>query len=264
MMPKKTNLTVRQSLWRRIQNHLIKLPYPWRQRIESARWLRLKLRREHYWFERDCRQEFFRRAFVALGFNKIDGDYMEFGCHGGMTFNLAYHESRRVGNQCLLWGVDSFLGLPDQEGEEDEHPAWIAGTMHTGLDEFHFLCRYNGIPREVYRVIPGYYDQTLSDGASEQELPNNICLAYIDCDLYSSTVTVLNFLRPRLKHGMILAFDDYYCWSNTQVSGERRALMEFLSDNVDWRLVPYVQYGWNGMSFVVERRNMPDSTFSAY
>ena len=52
-------------------------------------------------------------------------------------------------------------------------------------------------------------------------------MAYIDCNLYSSTVTVLEFLAPRLKHGMIVAFDDYFCWSPTQVSGERFALHEF-------------------------------------
>ena len=259
MNPEKTYSPVQQSRWRRIQNFLIKLPYPLRKTVESARWLRLKLRREHYWFERACRQEFFRRAFVALNFNRISGDYAEFGCHGGMTFNLSYQESRRIGNQCILWGFDSFAGLPDQKNIEDEHPAWVEGAMHTELNEFHFICRYNGIPREMYRVIPGYYDQTLTDNTLDQKLPDDISLAYIDCDLYSSTVTVLNFLRSRLKHGMILALDDYYCWSSTQMSGERRALVEFFADNVDWRLVPYIQYGWNGMSFVVESRKISNS-----
>jgi len=257
-------MSVQQSRWRKLQNYLIRLPYPIRQLIESVRWMRLKIRRQHYWFERAHRQEFFRRAFVALSFNKISGDYVEFGCHGGMTFNLAYQESRRVGSQCLLWGADSFMGLPDQKGFEDQHPAWVAGTMRTELDEFHFICRYNGIPSSMYRVIPGYYDQTLMNDAPDQDLPDDICLAYIDCDLYSSTVTVLNFLRPRLKQGMILALDDYYCWSSDQMSGERRALMEFFSDNSDWHLLPYVQYGWGGMSFVVERKSASSGALSTH
>ena len=48
--------------------------------------------------------------------------------------------------------------------------------------------------------------------------PTDIALAYIDCDLYSSTMPVLEFLLPRLKNGMIIAFDDYFCWSATQLS----------------------------------------------
>jgi O-methyltransferase len=56
-----------------------------------------------------------------------------------------------------------------------------------------------------------------------------VALACVDCDMYSSTRTVLSFLESRLKHGMIVAFDDYFCWSSTQISGERRAFVEFVA-----------------------------------
>jgi hypothetical protein len=54
---------------------------------------------------------------------------------------------------------------------------------------------------------------------------------------------------------MILAFDDYYCYSQTQPSGERLAAAECFAGDPVWRLLPYVQFGWHGMSFVVEARN---------
>jgi hypothetical protein len=41
-----------------------------------------------------------------------------------------------------------------------------------------------------------------------------VALACVDCDI---------------KHGMIVAFDDYFCWSSTQISGERRAFVEFVA-----------------------------------
>ena len=44
---------------------------------------------------RSFKQQFFWCVFKALAFNGIDGDYAEFGCHGGMTFTLAYQEMRR-------------------------------------------------------------------------------------------------------------------------------------------------------------------------
>ena len=55
-----------------------------------------------------------------------------------------------------------------------------------------------------------------------------------------------------MKHGMIIAFDDYFCWSRSQISGERKAMLEFFSKNNRWQLVPYMQFGWHGNSFVVE------------
>ena len=77
-------------------------------------------------------------------------------------------------------------------------------------------------------------------------------MAYIDCNLYTSTVTVLDFLAPRLKHGMIVAFDDYFCWSPTQVSGERLALHEFERDHPQWHFERYKDVHRAGVSFVVE------------
>ena len=201
--------------------------------------------------ERLGRQHFFYNAFKALTFNGIDGDYAEFGCWGGRTFALAYGEARRHGHGADLWAFDSFEGLPEQTDDKDDHPVWVEGNLATSLEGFHAICASNGIPRNKYHVVPGFYDQTLPALGSDGE-PGNIALAYIDCDLYSSTMTVLEFLQPRLKHGMIIAFDDYFCWSSTQLSGERRAQLEFFSRNPQWNLLPYVQYGWHGQSFIVE------------
>src|SRR5438045_953969 len=193
-----------------------------------------------YGRERLARQEFFYNAFKALRFNGIDGDYAEFGSWGGMTFALAYGESRRHGHPAKLWAFDSFQGLPQPRGTEDEHPEWRRGKMATNIDEFHAICARNGISREAYEVVAGFYEDTLPPRSPEDE-PANIALAYVDCDLYTSAKTVLEFLAPRLKHGMIVAFDDYFCWSATQVSGERRAWLELTAADRAWDWVPYVQ-----------------------
>jgi O-methyltransferase len=195
-----------------------------------------------------CRREFFYNAFKALRFNGIDGDYAEFGSWGAVTFGLAYHEVWRCGHPARLWAFDSFKGLP-APGADDEHPEWREGVMAISLEEFHAACARKGIPRDRYTVVPGYYDETLAAMAPEDE-PRNIALACVDCDLYSSSKTVLEFPRPRLKHGMIVAFDDYFCWSATQAAGERRAMLELAAEEERWDWVPYVQYGWHGQSYL--------------
>jgi hypothetical protein len=53
---------------------------------------------------------------------------------------------------------------------------------------------------------------------------------------------------------MIVAFDDYFCWSANQISGERRAMLELSARNQRWAWTPYVQFGWHGLSFVIEDR----------
>ena len=81
------------------------------------------------------RYQFFYTAFQYLSFNGIDGDYAEFGCHGGRTFSMAYHQIRRHRLSARLWAYDSFQGLPPQASGRDEHPVWRAGNMHTPLEE---------------------------------------------------------------------------------------------------------------------------------
>jgi O-methyltransferase len=120
--------------------------------------------------------------------------------------------------------------------------------MATSLEEFHAICSTARIPRDAYTVVPGFYADTLP----KADAPTDVALAYVDCDLYSSTTEVLEFLEPRLKHGMIVAFDDYFCWSSTQQSGERRALLDFTSGRSGWDWLPYMQFSWAGASFVLE------------
>lgn len=205
--------------------------------------------------ERRGRHDFFNTAFKALSFNGIDGDYAEFGSHGALTFSQAFHEATRHNHAAQLWAFDSFQGLPAAAMEKDEHPKWVASEMATPLNEFHKLCQLRGIDKNRYHVVPGFFNESLPPLTDSGE-PRNICLAYIDCDLYTSTMDVLKFLKPRLKHGMIIAFDDYYCWSENQVSGERMAMLEVFAADDRWHLLPYTNIGWHGASFIVEDRSL--------
>ena len=117
-------------------------------------------------------------------------------------------------------------------------------------------CASNGISPDEYDVVEGYYEDTL---ARREGLPEEIALAYIDCDMYSSITEVFRFLEPRLKHGMMVALDDYFVYSRDQASGARRAVVESFGKSREWRLLPYFQFAWGGQSFVLEsKRILPD------
>lgn len=207
--------------------------------------------------EIETRREFMRRAFTTLHMNKITGDYAEFGCCGGNTFRLAYHESRKLKFNCRLWAFDSFRGLPPQSVPEDQHPKWIEGDFRTTADEFKQICKKGGLLESEYTMVEGFYEESLKSPELDAKLSaNSIAFAYVDCDLYSSTKTVLNFLAPRIKHGTIIAFDDYFCYSSTALAGERLACAEFLKENTNFHFSPYYQYSWGGMSFIVEDKQL--------
>lgn len=210
-------------------------------------------RADRFGHELPDRKELLRRAWHYARFNGIDGDYAEFGCHGAHTFRMAWHAMDLVGATGHLWGFDSFAGLPGPLDQRDAHPQWVPGTMATPVEQFQRLCARAGVPPDRYSMVEGLYHETLSSHGIGPR-PQSVAVAYVDCDLYSSTVEVLRFLETRLRPGAVLAFDDYFCTNPDGPSGERRAALEHFASST-WQLVPYVQFGWAGLSFVVEQRD---------
>ena len=101
---------------------------------------------------------------------------------------------------------------------------WIAaqvqGTVH-GFDSFEGIQEYwNGNPVGAFaqKKLPkvpdnvefhvGYFDATLP-GFLESH-PDPVAFLHVDCDLYSSTVTIFDALGERLQPGAIVLFDEYY------------------------------------------------------
>ena len=182
------------------------------------------------------RNAFLGRAFAYLAFNEISGDYAEFGCASARTFRLAHDHVIARGLAARLWAFDSFQGLPAGRDARDDHPRWREGKFQTLPEGFQAICDAHGMARQRYTMVPGIYADSLR-GAGVAWLAPEIALANVDCDMHSSTADVLDFLKPRLKTGMIVYFDDYYCYADGRISGERRALKDFLAAKLVQHLV---------------------------
>ena len=138
----------------------------------------------------------------------LDGLFLEFGVAGGNSIRriATLNPSKKI------YGFDSFHGLPER---------W--GTLPQG----YFACDIpNNLPSNVELVV-GLFEATLPQFLAEH--PGDVAFAHIDSDIYASAKCVLDNLKPRLKTGSILAFDEIWAHSNYQ-EHEAKAFAEFLND----------------------------------
>jgi hypothetical protein len=197
------------------------------------------------------RADFFIRAFSAIAVNGIGGPYLEFGVGRGLTLWLAWRSSRSLGLTCPLWAFDSFEGLPASSSPIDTgHPSWVPGRYAVSEADVRKNIGRLGVDLADVHFVSGYFRESLAP-ERRGSLPEQAAFVYIDCDMYESTVDVLDYLGGFLDHGTIVGFDDYFCWSPHRKSGEQIALSEFATSRPDLTFNPYLPIGWHGMSFFV-------------
>ena len=146
-----------------------------------------------------------KKAYEAMSLQQ--GLILEFGVrHGTSIRQLASLTSKP------LYGFDSFEGLPENWHQESKEIYSTRGK----------------IPKVLAHVtlIPGWFEDTLPLFLAKHE--EDIALINIDCDIYSSTKTVLDLLSPRIKKGTIIIFDEYIGNLHWE-EDEHKAFMESVS-----------------------------------
>ncbi len=133
------------------------------------------------------------------------GLILEFGVATGRTLN----QFGQLFPKKTVYGFDGFEGLPE---------AWDwrfrAGHFQQQLPRVRDNCE----------LVVGWFDKTLPSFVKEHTDP--VAFLHIDCDLYSSTVTVLDLLKGRLRAGTIIVFDEYLNFPGWE-QDEHRAWTEF-------------------------------------
>lgn len=125
---------------------------------------------------------------LAVDAAHTEGLVLEFGVrHGNTIRQLASLVKQEV------HGFDSFEGLP----EEWHHEPKGSYTTKGNIPE---------VPKQV-KLHAGWFEDTLPAFLEKHE--GNIRLVNIDCDIYSSTKTVLDSLAPRIVPGTVIIFDEY-------------------------------------------------------
>ncbi|MDL2403564.1 TylF/MycF/NovP-related O-methyltransferase [Rhizobium mayense] len=136
----------------------------------------------------------------------VEGLTLEFGVFSGRSINRIAQ-----GRSGPVYGFDSFEGLP-----EDWREGYDKGAF--GL---------TGLPAVASNVelVVGWFDRTLPQFLDAH--PGPASLVHVDCDLYSSTQTVLTQLRERFVPGTIIIFDEYFNYPGWEMH-EFKAFKEFV------------------------------------
>jgi len=184
-----------------------------------------------------------RRIFMGIArfahINRpIEGYYLEFGSHEANSMRMAWDCFQYLFNWDFV-AFDSFEGLPDME-DYDRSTIFTKGNLATTENEFIRRVTNHGMPRDKLITVKGFYDVSLTEELRKRILKKKAAVIYIDCDLYKSTVPVLEFIVPFLQLGTVIVFDDWNCYHSQPDYGERRAWTEFLNRHQNLKFENFV------------------------
>ena len=144
--------------------------------------------------------------------------WAEFGVGSGIS---TCRLKRLLGKNGLFYLFDSWEGLPED---------WVLSPSMTdpiGRYKFDKLK----IKDSRVHFVDGWFKETLPF-----DFPDQLGLINIDCDLYSSTKTVLTGITKWVGSGTVIIFDEILGYKN-YAKHEYRALMEWLDKTertIDW------------------------------
>jgi len=205
--------------------------------------------RKHFWlkntyqkFARDQRNYIFLSIARFLNINRpIEGYYFEFGSCGANTMRMAWDAFHYLFDFTYV-AFDSFEGFPEIS-EIDKQEIFEKGKAKMTEEDFIKTVIKHGIPRNKIITIKGFYDKILNHELKEKLSYKNkkAAVIYIDCDLYYSTIPVLDFIKDFLQTGTIIVFDDWNCFFGDPERGEKKAFSEFRAKNPDLIFEDFIQ-----------------------
>ncbi|MHC4880515.1 MAG: TylF/MycF/NovP-related O-methyltransferase [Planctomycetota bacterium] len=158
---------------------------------------------------------------------QADGDLCECGVFRGSTLVPTGLFLKQRGLDRNVFGCDSFEGFGEAISIDIElggmgHEAKRVHGMNTTSMRY-VAERVNAFGLdETVTLVPGYFENTL-----QQLADRTFCYVHLDCDMYDSYRTCMEFFYPRMAPGGIILFDEY---DDPYWPGCNKAIDEYLSD----------------------------------
>lgn len=157
---------------------------------------------------------------------------LEFGVSVGTSINFLLET---FPDDYKIYGFDSFYGLPEDWIDKE----WDMGRKGSFTT--------NGCVPNIPGVIfyKGLFEETVPQYVKEHTDP--IGLIHVDCDLYSSTKTLLEGITPYIVKDTIISFDE---WASAKEDGwhfdcEQKAFYEWaMNHDKAFEVMPIINKKW--------------------
>lgn len=158
------------------------------------------------------------RLHRAVARQVLQGGYiLEFGVATGRSIR---HWARMFPGHDI-YGFDGFTGLYEE---------W------NGFGVGHFAQKLPQVPNNVHLVV-GRFDDTLPGWT--QKHPGWASLIHIDCDSYQATKEVFASIRPYIRSGTIIVFDEYWNYPGWQ----QHEFLAWQEEKIPYDYIGYVHGG---------------------
>jgi Macrocin-O-methyltransferase (TylF) len=172
--------------------------------LRLGRWMR-----DHgFHFDRLVRDRWAMFDLVASRVEDKRVLYMEFGVFRGRT--IRYWSTKLRNPDARLHGFDSFEGLPDSWGPHAKGTFSVSGKLPEIAD-----------PRVQF--FKGWFEDVLPTYVVPD---HDVLIMIMDADMYTSTSYVLRHLRPYVRPGTFIYFDEMH-----HVEDEAKAFHEFMEES---------------------------------
>ncbi len=135
--------------------------------------------------------------------------FLEFGVASGDSFNMFYdlYEHNNILN-VDFYGFDAWKGLPKEKNDLNNPNYWFEGEYNIQLKS-HLVEKFKN--KNNVNFVNGWFSETLNHDLYNKIKNKFIGIVHIDCDLYTSTIEVLEFILSNklLKKGSIIIYDDW-------------------------------------------------------
>jgi hypothetical protein len=208
----------------------------------------------------------------------FDGQFsiLEFGTAQGYAFTKLLYATRylQLEDRVTVHGFDSFEGLPATAEPEDRGIVgndWIEGAYRASYTTLRAHCERAGY--QNFRLHPGYFEATLTPELLTELRQRPPILVWVDCDLYTSSRTVMERLLPVLPNGCVVYFDDLDFNFSSRFTGQARLVHEInrgafgpdvelvLDRALSWdsaRVYRFIRFGADVLSYTRKyRREIP-------
>jgi O-methyltransferase len=160
---------------------------------------------------------------LSAGLAGRSGAYVECGVARGGCLALM---SVLAGPDRLVWGFDSFEGMPELTDEDQgSGKAWVGFRCSGTAGEAAVAATFDalGLPMDNVRLVKGWFEDSLP---ARVEQIGEIAILRLDCDWYRATRFSLETLYDSVIPGGVVIIDDYLTFT-----GCSRAVDEFRVEN---------------------------------